>query len=128
MEISEKLPLIDVDEFLKEVEEIEELIKTYDENLEEIKKIQNKLMKQSWTPQERENLSAELQRLGKENKECRKLIAEVNQESEIKNKLIIRFIKSILNFQLNLPLSLMQISRCLLKFNTNIVETKAKKA
>ena len=40
MGISEKVPLLGIEEFLTEVNDIKELIAAYDENLEEINNIQ----------------------------------------------------------------------------------------
>ena len=77
MGISEKLPLLGIDEFLTEVNDIKELIAAYDENLEEINNIQDKLMKLCWTPVDRESLTQDRQRLWTKNKESRKLIVEV---------------------------------------------------
>lgn len=75
MEISEKLPLIGVQDFLQEVDDIKQLITAYDKNLEKLNNIQDKLLKLSLTPEERESSSLELQRLRAENKEFRKSIS-----------------------------------------------------
>ena len=75
---SEELPLLGVEEFLREVEDIRQSITEYEGNLEEMNNVQDKLLKQICTPGERESLSLELQRLGTENKELRQSIAEVS--------------------------------------------------
>jgi len=64
------------DEFLTEVEDIKQLITDYEENLKKRNNIQNKLLKLSLTPGERESLSSELEHLGTENKVLRKSVAE----------------------------------------------------
>ena len=79
MGVSEKLPLMGIDEFLTEVDDIQQSITAYDENLDKIKNTQDKLLRLSWTPEDRENLSSELERLRTKNKEIRKSIAEVSE-------------------------------------------------
>lgn len=80
MGLSETLPLMAIEEFLTEVETIQQLITEYDENLDKIDSNQEKLLRLSWTPDDRENLSSELEGLRTKNKEIRKSIAEVREE------------------------------------------------
>jgi len=73
---SENLPLIGIDGFLKEVEEIQQLTASYDENLDLIESIQNKLLRISWTQKVREELSLELEVPVAKNKDLQKVILQ----------------------------------------------------
>ena len=66
-----------MEEFLAEVEFIQETIATYNENLDKINNSLHKLLKHSLTPEDKESLSLELEQLRTKNKDIRKLIIEV---------------------------------------------------
>lgn len=68
MDDSQNIPLIGIEDFLKEVEEIQELNKSYDENLEKIENIQGRLLQIGWNQKVREQVSEELESLMSKNK------------------------------------------------------------
>ena len=88
---SEELPLLGVEEFLREVEDIRQSITSHEKNLEKMNNIQDKLLKQICTPGERERLSSDLKGLGTENKELRQSIKEVTEGQVRKNTANISF-------------------------------------
>ena len=59
MGIAERQPLMEMEEFLTEVDFIQQTINTYNENLDEIKNNLNKLIKHCLTPEDKEKLSLE---------------------------------------------------------------------
>ena len=82
MDDSQSVPLLGIDEFLKEVEEIQELNKSYDENLEKIQNIHRNLLKIGWNQKAREKETLELERLTSKNKEFQKDISEVGANGD----------------------------------------------
>ena len=77
MEIAERQPLMAMEEFLAEVDFIQQTINTYNENLDKINNSLHKLLRDSLTREDKESLSSELEQLRTKNKDIRKLIAEV---------------------------------------------------
>ena len=77
MGIAERQPLMAMDEFLAEVEFIQQTIATYNENLDKINNSLHKLLRDSLSREDKESLSSELEQLRTKNKDIRKLIAEV---------------------------------------------------
>ena len=77
MDDSQNIPLIGIEDFLKEVEEIQDLNKSYDENLDKIADIQGKLLQIGWNQKAREQESAELESLMSKNKGFQNAITKV---------------------------------------------------
>ena len=77
MDNSETVPLIGIQEFLEEVAEIQQLNKSYNENLDKINTIQGNLLQISWKQEAREKQASELENLMSRNKEFQKIISKV---------------------------------------------------
>jgi len=71
----ENIPFLGIDEFLEEVAEIHENVLSYNENLDKIDDIQNKLLKGiGWGQEARQNLSKDLDNVVKHNKAIEKTV------------------------------------------------------
>merc|ERR1712050_6474 len=73
--IEENVPFLGLDEFIEEINEVDENTLRYNDNLEKIKDIQTKLMKGiGWGQEARKNLSDDLEKLAKHNKAIEKAV------------------------------------------------------
>ena len=70
-------PLIGLDQFLKQVTEIQQLNQSWAENLERMRNNHRNLLSVGWSQKSREQQTSQLEALKSQNKEYQKRISEV---------------------------------------------------